>query len=284
MIWCLILCGLIALGVLFFVWQDNSVVLTRLTAQFPTLPRGFDGFRIVHISDLHNKRFGKHQRRLMKAVRRAEPEVILITGDLIDKRRTRADGLSPALEFVEEAVKTAPTYYITGNHEAFTPVYKTLKPELLKRGVTILDDASALFSRNGEQIALLGLAGVAPERTGDSPSQVLNERGAVLARLQKEHAGRFQILLSHRPDWAAFYEKSGVPLTLSGHAHGGQVRLPFVGPLYAPHQGIFPKYTAGLYRWPGGGMCVSRGLGNSRFPFRVFDRPQVIALTLKTDG
>ncbi len=113
MIWCLILCGLIALGALFLLWQDNSVVLTRLTAQFPTLPREFDGFRIVHISDLHNKRFGKRQRRLMKAVRRAEPEVILITGDLIDKRRTRADMLSPALEFVEEAVKTAPTYYIT---------------------------------------------------------------------------------------------------------------------------------------------------------------------------
>ena len=266
MIWCLILCGLIALGVLFFVWQDNSVVLTRLTAQLPTLPRGFDGFRIVHISDLHNKRFGKRQRRLMKAVRRAEPEAILITGDLIDKRRTRADMLSPALEFVEEAVKTAPTYYITGNHEAFTPVYKTLKPELLKRGVTILDDASALFFRNGEQIALLGLAGVAPELTGDSPSQVLNERGAVLARLQKEHAERFQILLSHRPDWAAFYEKQRRAPDLIRARPRGPGAAAVCGAAVRPPPGDLPQVHRGAIPVAGRGDVRQPGLGEQPVP------------------
>ncbi len=284
MLWViLLLAAVVVLGILFLIWQDNDVTLKEFTAAFPTLPREFDGFRIVQVSDLHNKWFGKDQKRLMDKVRKASPDIIVITGDLIDKRRTLASTLSPALCFVRQAVETAPVYFASGNHEAMTKVYETLKKYLDQLHVINLDDRSVLLSRGDSQIALLGLACIATELYEQPSDDAPPERWEMLSRLQKEREGAFQILLSHRPDWMDLYQHSKIPLIFSGHAHGGQVYLPLIGALYAPNQGLFPKYTAGLYSWEGGTMCVSRGLGNSRFPFRVFNRPQVVCVTLKKE-
>lgn len=256
-------------------WGNTALELNRWTIADRKLPAAFDGYRIAQVSDLHNAEMGEKNERLLALLQEAEPDIIVITGDLIDSRRTDT---AVALEFAERAAAIAPCYYVTGNHEARIEEYAALKAGLTELGVTMLENSQLLLTRGEDAVALLGIDDPSFQTdylSGDSEAVAAQ----ALAALEIEH-DRYNILLSHRPELLSVYARSGVDLVLSGHAHGGQLRLPFIGGLYAPNQGLFPKYDAGMYTEGSTTMLVSRGIGNSLFPFRVNDRPEVLLIEL----
>lgn len=259
---------LIAL-VIWTVWGNTALELNTYTVSSGRLPEAFDGYRIAHISDLHNTEMGKDNDKLLNMLREAKPDIIAITGDLIDSRNT---DIEIALQFVEEAVKIAPCYYVTGNHEARVSEYfDDLKNGLTELGIIILEDERVDLDKNSETITLIGINDPSFKSDylfGDSETVVETH----LQELMNESYS-FTLLLSHRPELFEIYVNNEVDLVLSGHAHGGQFRLPFVGGLVAPNQGLFPKYDAGLYTEENTNMIVSRGIGNSILPFRFNNRP-----------
>lgn len=269
---------LIAL-VIWTVWGNTALELNTYTVSSGRLPEAFDGYRIAHISDLHNTEMGKDNDKLLNMLREAKPDIIAITGDLIDSRNT---DIEIALQFVEEAVKIATCYYVTGNHEARVSEYfDDLKNGLTELGIIILEDERVDLDKNSETITLIGINDPSFKSDylfGDSETVVETH----LQELMNESYS-FTLLLSHRPELFEIYVNNEVDLVLSGHAHGGQFRLPFVGGLVAPNQGLFPKYDAGLYTEENTNMIVSRGIGNSILPFRFNNRPEVILIELQSE-
>lgn len=267
---------LIAL-IVWIVWGNTALERNTYTIISEKLPEAFAGYRIAHVSDLHNAEMGDESEKLLAVLRDAEPDMIVITGDLIDSRNT---DISVALAFAGEAVQIAPCYYVTGNHEARVSEYSELKAGLETAGVVVLENMKAKIERSGYTIKLLGV---------DDPSFHTDYFfgadaaviGTELEELATEKDG-FTVLLSHRPELFDTYAESDVDLVLTGHAHGGQFRLPFVGGLVAPNQGFFPEYDAGLYTSENTNMIVSRGIGNSIIPFRFNNRPEVILIELQT--
>ena len=259
-------------------WGNTALELNTHTISSSKLPQSFDGYRIAHVSDLHNTEMGKNNEKLLAMLRDADPDMIAITGDLIDSRNT---DIEVALKFVREAVKIAPCYYVTGNHEARVNEYGELKAGMETAGVTVLEDVRTEISMEGATITLIGVNDPSYQTDylfGDSET-VLNTK---LEKLHTEN-GEFTVLLSHRPELFDTYADHGLDLVLSGHAHGGQFRLPFFGGLVAPNQGFFPEYDAGIYTEGNTNMLVSRGIGNSILPFRINNRPEVILVELQIE-
>ena len=259
-------------------WGNTALELNTYTISSSKLPQSFDGYRIAHVSDLHNTEMGKNNEKLLAMLRDADPDMIAITGDLIDSRNT---DIEVALKFVREAVKIAPCYYVTGNHEARVNEYGELKAGMETAGVTVLEDVRTEISMEGATITLIGVNDPSYQTDylfGDSET-VLNTK---LEKLHTEN-GEFTVLLSHRPELFDTYADHGLDLVLSGHAHGGQFRLPFFGGLVAPNQGFFPEYDAGIYTEGNTNMLVSRGIGNSILPFRINNRPEVILIELQAE-
>ena len=269
-----------ALGLLlllaFLYWQNNGLVISRYTYTGSRIPAGFDGYTIVQVSDLHGKRFGRGQQRLLAAIREARPDLIVMTGDLTDRRRYRAE---PALELVRGAAQIAPVYAVSGNHEAWGGQYDAFGAQLTRAGARVLDDQAAAVSSNGDEILLLGLRDPAFFTDRGAGQTALTQTERQLAAWAKLDGCK--VLLSHRPELLKLYAKAGMDIAFSGHAHGGQFRLPGLGGLYAPHQGFFPAYSEGACAAPPTTMFVSRGLGNSLFPQRLFNRPELVVVTLQ---
>ena len=266
--------GLAALAV-WTAWGNTALELNTYTVQSDRLPVAFNGYRIAQVSDLHNDEMGEENENLLSVLRNASPDIIVITGDLIDSRRTNID---VALHFAAEAMKIAPCYYVTGNHEARISDYDRLREGLTESGVVVLEDEKVYIQKDGESIAVLGVAD--PSFCTDFMSSETETVGRVLDGLAEENM--YTVLLSHRPELFELYREKGLDLVFSGHAHGGQFRLPFVGGLAAPDQGLFPKYDAGLYTEGNTNMIVSRGIGNSLFPFRFNNRPEVVLTQLQS--
>ena len=258
-------------------WGNTALQLNAYTISSEELPDAFDGYRIAHVSDLHNAEMGDDNEKLLAMLRAAEPDMIAITGDMIDSRNTDVD---VALAFAEKAMQIAPCYYVTGNHEARVSEYDELKAGLEACGVIVLENERMQIEMSGEFITILGVDDPSFNTDylfGDSASVVSN----TLAEISTEDDA-FTVLLSHRPELFDTYADSGMNLVLSGHAHGGQFRLPFVGGLVAPNQGVFPKYDSGIFTENATNMIVSRGIGNSLLPFRFNNRPEVILVELKS--
>ena len=276
-----ILCALAGIFLVLIVWTawgNTALELNTYTISSRELPDAFDGYRIAQVSDLHNAEFGEGNQRLLDMLREAEPDMIAITGDLIDSRKTN---IAVALVFAKEAVQIAPCYYVSGNHEARVSGYRELKTGLVAAGVTVLEDELSEIKVSGEGITIIGVND--PSFSADylaGDAAVMDEK---LSALAAEDAG-FTILLSHRPELFDTYVSHDMDLALSGHAHGGQFRLPLIGGLVAPNQGLFPKYDAGLYSENHTNMIVSRGLGNSIIPFRFNNRPEVVLIELKNQS
>ena len=258
-------------------WGNTALEVSEFMVSSEKLPKNFSGYRIAQISDLHNAQFGEENTQLLELLESAEPDCIVLTGDLVDSRRTDVE---VALSFAEQAVGIAPVYYVNGNHEARIGEYEDLKAGLEKAGVTVLENQAVPLERSGQKIYLTGVndPSFQTDLPFDEPEEVL--RGE-LDQVTPEKDG-YWILLSHRPEYFDLYREYGVDLVFAGHAHGGQFRLPFVGGVAAPGQGLFPKYDDGLYTESGTSMLVSRGLGNSLFPFRVNNRPEILVAELKS--
>lgn len=258
------------------IWGNTALMVSELSISSYRLPASFSGFRIAQISDLHNTEFREDNETLLQMLSDCKPDIIVITGDLIDAQHT---DIQIALSFAQESVKIAPIFYVTGNHEANSSQYDTLKIGLNNVGVTVLEDEIIYLERGDDVIALLGLADpnftIKGDLFGEAPAMVSTKLKNML-----EQDNVYSVLLSHRPELFETYATCSVDLVLSGHAHGGQFRLPFVGGLIAPDQGLFPKYDTGLYTDGNTNMIVSRGLGNSIIPIRFNNRPEIVLIEL----
>lgn len=274
-----IIAVLLVVLIIWIVWGNKALALNSYTITSDELPDSFNGFRIAQVSDLHNAEMGKDNDKLISILKDSAPNIIVITGDMIDSRNSKVD---VALNFAEQAVKIAPCYYVTGNHEARVDEYSDLKDGLLELGVIVLEDARVEIELSGETITLIGVDDPSFQTDylfGDDETVMKSK----LDELTSEDDG-YTVLLSHRPELFDIYVESGVDLVFSGHAHGGQFRLPFIGGVAAPNPGLFPKYDAGIYTEGNTNMVVSRGVGNSIIPFRVNNRPEVILIELTTQG
>lgn len=254
---------------------NKALTLRKFEISDSKIPSAFDGFKIAQVSDLHNESFGKNNSKLLEKLQNQKPDIIALTGDIIDSWKT---DVAVAESFIKEVVKIAPVYYITGNHEPRIDESEELFASMKNYGVTLLRGEKVNLEKNGESLTLYGIddpSHFADYLFGDECSAVSEN----LKQLQKDDS--FAILLSHRPEFFELYVENGFDLVLTGHAHGGQFRLPFIGGLFAPGQGLFPKYDSGLYEKNGTSMIVSRGLGNSVFPLRFNNFPEIIMITLK---
>ena len=257
-------------------WGNTALEVNEYEIVSDRIPEAFAGFRIAQVSDLHNKDFGEGYGQLLTLLSQINPDIIVVTGDLIDSRQTDLD---IALEFAWQAGKIARVYYVSGNHEARVPEYEDLKTGLVKAGVVILENQKVQITREGESITLMGIDDPSFQEDylfGDSESVARQ----AIEDLQNESDG-YTILLSHRPELFDLYAETEMDLVFSGHAHGGQFRLPFVGGLVAPNQGFFPKYDAGQFNEENTTMIVSRGVGNSIIPIRFNNRPEIVLVTLR---
>ena len=272
--WLMLLPALAAGGVFWFRWQCWGLTVTHTEVELSGLPGEFDGYTIVHLSDLHGHEYGEGNADLLARVREQRPDLIVITGDLIDRESQLQ--MVPALARGLAAV--APTYYVTGNHEwgLGTAAVKDLKNLLARCGVTVLSNEYEILERNGARIVLAGV---------DDPNgyadQITPEK--LHAQIGDEAPGLFTVLLAHRADRFDQYAAAGYGLVLSGHAHGGIVRLPFVGGLMGTDRHLFPEWTSGVYTLGNSTLFVSRGLGNNTVPFhgiRLFNRPELAVVTL----
>ena len=264
------------LTALFLHWSNTSLKVCSFDPVFADLPEGFDGCRIVVLSDLHGAEFGKNNEALFRAVAEQKPEYIFYLGDLEDRFRGGAEGYAESVAAGLSAI--APTYYVTGNHEWAIRGVPELKERLENHGVTVLSNQSAALERNGDSIVLAGI---------DDPNGYADQKSpeALAAELYSAHGDPFWMLLAHRNDrFEGQYSLLGADLVLSGHAHGGMIRLPFTDGLISHDMTFFPSYTSGLYEENGSCLFVTRGLGNSGPSFRVFNRPEVAVLTLHKGG
>ena len=261
----------IILIITWIIWGNSALELNTYEITSTAIPESFDNYRIAHVSDLHNT----DNKQLLNMLHEANPDVIAITGDLIDSRRT---DIPFALLFAEEAMKIAPCYYVTGNHESRISEYETLKSGLISLGVVVLDNRKVIIERSDEIIAIAGVNDPSfhADYLYNDPVSIMNTNLESLIE-----ADTYTILLAHKPEFFVTYVSNGTNLVLSGHLHGGQFRIPFLGGLYAPSQGFFPQYDSGTFTKDNTTMVVSRGIGNSLFPFRINNRPEIILIELK---
>lgn len=245
--------------------------ITKIDFSHQAIPREFDGFKILHLSDLHNKEFGLDQSILIEITLDLKPDVIAVTGDLV------SDGkIDKTLKYLEQAVEIAPVFAVSGNHEHYhIKRYDYFKEQLTNLGVNLLENRAQEILKNNQALNIIGLNDIS---FFNSKKDYYKTIKFLTAQVQG-----FKIMLAHAPHVIGIYQNSGADLILSGHAHGGQIRLPIIGGLFAPGQGFFPRYTSGLYRLKNNvSLIVNRGLGDSVFPWRINNPPHVILITLKS--
>lgn len=249
------------------------IEVTNYKITSENLPTEFNGYKIAQISDFHNK---KKYESILEKLKEAAPNIIVITGDFIDSRRTKTE---ISLSFAKELIKIAPCYYVMGNHESrLTNIYPDFEKSLKEIGITVLHNEKAILEKNGAEITLIGIDD--PRLQGkpkdkDYACQVIKDELSIF-----NNEENYKIVLSHRPEVFKEYVNANIDLALTGHAHGGQAILPFIGGIIAPNQGFFPKYYKGIYQENNTKMIVSRGLGNSLCPIRFNNRPELVIVEL----
>lgn len=275
-----IVLSLLLLFVFWIIWGNTTIKATIFHIHDANLPKGFDGYRIAQISDLHNAKFGSNNAGLLYMLRQQHPDIIVMTGDLVDSNHTDMD---TAISFAAHAAEIAPCYYVTGNHEAWLKEeYDVLEKDLRACGVTVLRNQTDSLHANGDTLHLIGIDD--PDFTESGNGLFDLTAGIIQAEIQNTAAPEgYKILLSHRPEVFETYVENNINLAFSGHAHGGQFRLPFIGGLIAPNQGFLPKYDGGVYQEGNTTMVVSRGIGNSIIPVRFNNRPEIVIAVLHCD-
>lgn len=272
--------------------QNHSLQLTGYKYKSNKIPEEFEGFRIIHLSDMHNCVYGNEAEDLIKKVKQNKPDIIIITGDSFDSRRRQ---YFDSLDIIKKLPSICPVYLVTGNHEELSPDLKEIfLSEIKQAGVKILDGETVEIKRNDASIYLSGVAdytsfavemGLLQKALDknldceelDSMKNAFKEKVENFSE-NKPHG--FNLLLSHRPEMNEVYSENAFDLVFCGHAHGGQFRIPPIGAIYSPGQGFLPKYSEGPHLFGNTTMLVSRGLGNSSFPIRINNKPQIIVCEL----
>ncbi len=262
-----IILGLLLIVVLSGSYANRSIAITHYDIATSKVPDDFTPMTLIQISDLHNAAFGKDQTKLISAIKAQAPDLIVLTGDMVGNWDARYEN---ALVLIQEAVKLAPVIVVDGNHDARQPNYPLQKQAMIDAGAIVLEDASMLIDNHGSTFNLIGLK----ERFAP-----LNRATPIADQIDPD---RFNLLLAHHPSAFMDYAKAGADLTLTGHAHGGQFRFFNIG-IFSPDEGFFPSYDAGHYHLGQSSMIVSRGLGESMLPLRLFNGPELVVISLKAE-
>ncbi|HEY4579118.1 MAG TPA: metallophosphoesterase [Savagea sp.] len=249
--------------VMYYFWSNHTLTVTHHQIQLEKLPEALDGIKIVQLSDLHDASFGSNQKRLIQKVNGLSPDLVVHTGDFVDSKRWTLEENLAVIRGIE-----APQFYVTGNHEAWSARLDEVVAALEQEGVHVLRNEGIRLPLRGEALQIFGM---------DDPAVGEQSKQLVASEMQSLDVS---ILLAHRPEAIESYRKLPVDIVFSGHAHGGQFRLPFIGGLVAPDQGFFPKWTAGMHEENEQYFVISRGLGNSIIPMRVGNRPEIVEVTL----
>ena len=266
---------LLIIIIAFLYWQNNDIVITNIDVNNGNIPSNFDKFKILQVSDLHNKKFGKNQNKLVKLTKKINPDIIVVTGDAIDSRKTNMD---IAINYLSQIAKSYPTYYVSGNHERRIKGYNRFEELLIQNNVKVLNNKYKNIKIGNKEISLIGMKDISFIKSKDKRKEYLN----TLKDIKKEVNNNFTILLSHRPELLSAYFDRNIDLVLTGHAHGGQFRIEGLGGLIAPNQGILPKYTEGIHtsKDKNTTMIISRGLGNSVIPLRINNNPELVIVNI----
>ncbi|MGL5765536.1 MAG: metallophosphoesterase [Sarcina sp.] len=269
-------------GAGFCYYQNNKLQTTKINLKTNLK----EDIHIVHLSDLHSKEFGKENKNLYNHILKLSPDIIFLTGDIID---SSLKNINKIISFVGSLAKLCPVFYIPGNNEARTDKLFYIMESLNNVSVHALSNEIKTLIIKKQKINILGLAEHLVKSNISPLNKVLDTyhfEGYDKLLNSLSNLDGYKILLSHYPEKFSLkgdYSKYNFDLMLSGHAHGGQFILPKIGGLFAPGQGILPKFYAGLYKGHKNNLIVSRGLGNSGFPLRLFNRPDIVSITLEKE-
>lgn len=277
-----LLIGFAVLMVIFILWMRyelDCLETTYYTIESESLPENFHGVRFVLLSDLHNKFFGEQNVRLISAIKRANPEFILVAGDLVTAKKEH--GEQAGLALMQALGKEYDVFYARGNHEEklFEIDKGRYEQEVKRAGVHYLNNESVLLSRGEQDIRITGLS--LPIKYFKKFRQTHLGAGKVEELLDKKKGKRFTILMAHKPAHFAEYITWGADLIVSGHVHGGIVQLPYFGGVISPQLELFPKFDAGKFTLGKSTMIISRGLGSHSIPIRINNRPELVVVTMK---
>ncbi len=275
--WTLIM---IVLAVIYYFLQLNWISVTTHVIHLDDLPKEFDGYKIVQLSDLHNQEFGYENERLIERINQIKPDIIVMTGDMLTNTREVSTNGDVLIKLVESLNQQYPIYYVTGEHEEglyyedrnkyqIDGTKEDYEEKLSQFGVTVLNDEQVTITR---QDATINVYGLKEHLSGDIQ---------IDKRLGQSNKEEVTILLSHRPTYFDDYTKWGADLIFCGDTHGGMIRLPVIGGILSA-EGFFPEYDGGLFRKENSVMVVSRGLGNNPIPLRINNRPEIVEVILKS--
>lgn len=246
--------------------NQHWIKVTKYSIVNQKLPNSMNGLRIVQISDLHYAKFGDKQTKLIQKVKNEKPDLIFITGDLVDRYQY---DLNRSLEAVKGFVGIAPVYYVTGNHEEELNVKTEMAEKLTQLGVHVLFNSNDFFVKNNEVIQIVGI---------DDP--LSGEDADKMLKKAVKNDETFKVLLAHRPEDYKTYEKFGIDLTFNGHEHGGIIRIPGIGGVIDHNYNLFPSHIDGVEKSGNLTQIISRGIGNSGYTFRLFNRPEIVVAEL----
>ena len=264
---------LLALAGASMLLSKYGLEVTRLELGFNGLPAGFDGFKIVQLSDLHGSSFGQDNEKLIEKIREEEPELIALTGDFLDEGKAGRE-LPELSSLVSELIRIAPVYFVSGNHDWASGEVHTLFETLEEAGAVCLRNDFLSLERGGDSLILAGVEDPNGPADMETPEELVS-------RLREAAPAAFVLLLAHRAYWAERYPELDVDLILCGHTHGGIVRLPLLGGVAGTNFSLFPEYDAGLFDTGRYKLFISRGLGNSVPLPRFLNTPEIASVTLK---
>ena len=262
--------------ILIIYYENNALEKTKYVYKSKKIPKVFNGFKIIQISDLHDKTFGRDNKNLIEMIDEEKPDIIVVTGDIYYYYNGK---ILNSLKFLENISKRHSVYFVTGNHEYKDKDWENHKKIIETYGVKIIDNMVDIIRNDYEDIYIFGLKDPAFYHKS---SRYLVFEDELNKMKQSMDEKKFAILLSHRPDKIDRYSKANVDLVFTGHAHGGQIRL-FGNGILSPAEGFFPKYTSGMHVKENTTVVISRGLGRTIFTFRLFNRPEVVVTILKRD-
>ncbi len=267
---------IIILSILYLYCENNNLQISNYNITNNNIPVEFDNYKIVQISDFHNTKSKRLVKDLVSKVKNQKPDIIVLTGDLIDANKENID---ISIDFIKKINNISPIYFVTGNHEASINDYSELKNKLEDNNVIILDNEAQIIKKKSSEINIIGINDPTMKHSYyETDEDIINfELDSI-----DYNKDNYAILLSHRPELFKIYVDNDINLVLTGHAHGGQIRIPFIGGLIAPNQGIFPKYTNGIKEQDNTIMIISRGIGNSIIPIRINNRPELVVITLSS--
>lgn len=284
-----VICGILAL--IESIRECKDFVVTHYDIESPKLNVGTKDeqntqshTKMVVLSDLHNKEYGENNRKLLQKIREIKPDIIVIAGDmLVGKEEEPVD---VALHFMKALAEIAPIYYGNGNHEQrmrdfperYGLKYQEYKQELVSNGIVFLENTSEKVLFGTKEVAITGFE-LPPKFYGKN---CINELCVEeIVEQVGESSDQYQILIAHHPTYGNEYVEWGADLVLSGHLHGGIIRIPLLGALITPQFQFFPKYSGGHYKYKGSDIVVSKGIGEHTVKIRFFNKPEVIVLDIK---